>query len=97
MINKIEIVFALPVDLKDYEQRALVDLVGNICKRSCPYGMAFWPSGIGARPNFSKMDARFLGKPVDPDAPETGEPTFDDSVFHIDCAARPLYPSETKA
>jgi hypothetical protein len=40
---------------------------------------------------------RILGKPVDLGAPETGEPTFDDSVFHIDCAARPLYPSETKA
>ena len=93
-ITKIEIDFALPVELSDEEMRALDRVVGNICDRNCPEGWAFWPAGIGSKPNFSKADALFLGKPVDPSAPESGEPTFDDSVFHIDCAARELYPEE---
>lgn len=94
MIRKIEIDFALSVDLSDEERRALDKLVGHICKRSCPEGWAFWPAGIGDKPMFSQADARFLGKQVDPNAPASGEPTFDDSVFHIDCAARKLSQEE---
>jgi hypothetical protein len=45
-------------------------------------------------PNFSQNDAFFLGKPVDPNAPESGEPTFDDSVFHLDTSAREAWPEE---
>ncbi len=94
MIRKIEIDFALPVELTDAEQRALDRLVGHICDRECPEGWAFWPAGYGSKPLFSQVDQRFLGHPVDPNAPPTGETDWDDSVYHVDCAARELYPEE---
>ena len=94
MIRRIEIDFALPVELTDDEQRALDRVVSHICKRECPEGWAFWPAGHGSKPNFSQMDSIFLGKEPDPNAPTSGEPTWDDSVYSIDCAARELYPEE---
>ena len=30
----------------------------------------------------------------DPNAPTSGEPTSDDSIYSIDCSARELYPEE---
>lgn len=94
MIRRIEIEFDLPVELTTEEQIALDRIVDHICKRHCPEGWAFWPAGHGSKPNFSQVDAIFLGKPVDPLAPASGEPTWDDSVYSIDCAARELYPEE---
>lgn len=93
-IRNIEINFELPVDLGDEDMRALDILVGRICEKNCPDGWVFWPAGMGSKPNFSKADSLFLGKPVNPDAPDHGEPTWDDSVFHIDCAARELSEKE---
>jgi hypothetical protein len=94
MINRIEIDFALPVELTIDEMRALDRLIGHICDRECPEGWAFWPAGMGSRPNFSQLDAMFLGKEPNLNAPESGEPTWDDTVYSIDCAARELYPEE---
>lgn len=94
MIRKIEIEFALPVELSTQEQMALDRLVGQICDRHCPDGWAFWPAGCGQKPIFSQADQRFLGKPVDPNAPESGEPEWDSSVYSIDCAARELSSAE---
>lgn len=94
VIHKIEIDFALPVELTVDEQQALDRLIGKICDRECPQGWAFWPAGCGSKPLFSQADQRFLGHPVDPKAPETGEPTWDDSVYHVECAARELSPTE---
>ncbi|MDE2104912.1 MAG: hypothetical protein KGL39_47180 [Patescibacteria group bacterium] len=94
MIHRIEITFDLPVELSDEEMRALDKVVGHICDRECPEGWAFWPAGFGSKPSFSQADAAFLGKPIDPSAPATGEPTWDDDVLQIDCSARPLAPSE---
>lgn len=93
-IRRIEIDFAIPVELTDDEYAALNRVVDHICRRSCPEGWAFWPAGIGSKPNFSQADAMFLGKEVDPNAPVAGEPLWDDSILHIDCAARELYPEE---
>lgn len=47
-------------------------------------------SGYGAKPQWSQADARLLGKAVDPAAPVSGEPTFDDEVLHIETTARPF-------
>ena len=94
MIHRIEIDFALPVELTDKEMSALHGLVDHICRRECPEGWAFWAAGAGSKPNFSQADSRFLGKRVDPKAPPKGEPTWDDTVYSIDCAARQLYPHE---
>lgn len=95
-IRKIEIDFALPVELTDDEQRNLCDLVQKVAKRHQPEGMVHWQSGCGSKPSFSQADASFLSKKVDANAPETGEPTFDDSVFHIETTAREAYPEELK-
>lgn len=94
MIKRIEIEFALPVEISDVQHVALDRVIDDICKKNCPEGWAFWPAGIGSKPTWSRMDALFLGKEPDPDAPDTGEPTFDDSILHVECAARELYPEE---
>ena len=94
VIQRIEIEFALPVELTDEEYQALDRIVGHVCKRSCPEGWAFWPAGYGSKPQWSRADALFLGKEAEPNAPASGEPTFDDSIYHIECAARELYPEE---
>ena len=94
MIRKIEVEFALPVELTDDEQRSICEMVQRIAKRHQPEGMVHWQFGCGSKPLFSQADCRFLGKPVDACQPETGEPTFDDEVFYIETAAREAYPSE---
>lgn len=94
MIRKLEINFALPVELTDDEMQRLDRFVGNICKRNCPKGWVFWPAGHGDKPIWSKADARIFGWETTSDAPETGEPSFDDTVYSIDCAARELYLEE---
>jgi hypothetical protein len=96
LIRKIEIEFAIPVELTDDEQRRLCDFVQRIAKRHQPDGMVHWQSGCGSKPIFSQADSRFLGKPVDPSAPERGEPEFDDEVYHIETYAREAYESEIK-
>lgn len=93
-ITKIEVDFALPVELTDSEMRHLCEVVQKIAKRHQPEGMVHWQSGCGQKPIFSQADCRFLGKPVDPSAPESGEPEWDDSVFHIETTAREAYPAE---
>jgi hypothetical protein len=94
MIRKIEVDFALPVELTDGEMRRLCDFVQGIAKRHQPEGMVHWQSGCGSKPIFSQADSIFLGKTVDPNAPAAGEPEFDDEVFHIETFAREAYPGE---
>jgi hypothetical protein len=94
VIRQIRIDFDLPVDPSDEEMQMLDRIVGRICDRECPEGWAFWPPGHGSMPNFSQVDAMFLGKPVDPTAPASEEPTWDDSIYQIDCSVRELYPEE---
>lgn len=91
--KRIEIEFAIPVNLTDIDCRDLCEFVQRIAKRHQPEGWVHWQSGCGDKPAFSKADARLLGKDVDPDAPETGEPTFDSSVFFIETTAREKYES----
>lgn len=92
--RRIEIEFALPVTLTDDEMRQFCDMVQKIAKRHQPEGWVHWQSGCGQKPILSQADCRFLGKPVDPNAPERGEPEFDDTVFHIETTAREAYPNE---
>jgi hypothetical protein len=91
MVRKIEIQFAIPVELTDSEIRMLGDLTQKIAKRHEPPGYFHWSAGCGSKPHFSRADARFLGKEAEPDAPERGEPTFDDEVFCIETAIRQQY------
>lgn len=93
-IQRIEVDFALPVSLTDDEQRQLCALIQQIAKRHEPDGWVHWQSGVGSKPNLSQADCRFMGKPVNPNAPEVGEPTWDDSIFYIETTAREAYPEE---
>jgi len=91
-MQKIEVDFAIPVFMTQEQQRRLYELITDIVKS--PWNQfhegVHWLAGVGSRPNFSQADAVFLGKPVDPNTPASGEPTFDDSVFHMETCARPF-------
>jgi len=93
-IRKIEVDFALPVELTDDEMRGLCDIVQQVAKRHQPEGMVHWQFGCGSKPVFSQADSLFLGKPIDDSAPESGEPTYNDEVFYIETAARESYPGD---
>lgn len=94
MIRSIEVGFAVPVELTREQERRLAELVSEIARANTPEGHVHWLFGIGARPQFSQADARFLGKPIDTDAPERGEPTFDDSVLSLETSCREKYDGE---
>jgi hypothetical protein len=53
--------------------------------------MLMWPSGAGYRPQWSMVDSLFLGRAPDANAPPSGEPTFDETVYQIDCTCREDY------
>lgn len=93
-ISKIEIEFAIPVKLTDEDRRILAEFAQRLAKAHEPEGWVHWQSGIGSKPLWSKADAVFLGKTADDNAPETGEPKWDESVLHIDTTAREAYPEE---
>lgn len=95
-VQSIEIHFAIPVFIPQDAQRELHDLISAIVKlkRNQLVDYAHWVSGYGSKPNWSQADQRFLGLPVDQDAPAAGEPSFDDSVFHIETTCRPMHESE---
>ncbi len=94
MITKIEVDFAIPVELSDDDIQKLDALIQGIAKRHEPKGMLHWCAGMGNKPVFSQADSRFLGKPVNPDAPISGEPTWNDSIFYIETCCRERYPDE---
>lgn len=94
MTRKIEVDFQIPVELTDDDCRLLDRLVDRICKRNCPDGWVFWPSGSGDKPSFSAVDARLLGVEADPSIPDGDEPRFDDSIYHVHCCAREAWPEE---
>jgi hypothetical protein len=89
-VSTIEISFPVPVDVPDTFSRDLCALLDRICEdyQKANPTRVMWPAGFGSKPKWSQQDAAFLGKTPDPDAPEIGEPTFDDSVFHIEIAER---------
>jgi hypothetical protein len=95
----IEIEFAIPVFIPPDALRELDQLLGAIVKlkRNQLRGYVHWVSGYGSKPIWSQADAAFLGKTPADDAPATGEPRFDDSVYHVETTCRPMHPSEQKA
>lgn len=92
-VQRIEISFPVPVNLPDGWERALDSLLGMVCEqyqRENP-GRVMWPAGCGSKPSWSKQDAAFLGIQADRNAPDSGEPSFDDSVYFIEVAEREDY------
>ena len=96
MTNKIEIVFPVPVEFPDGFERRLNELIDTVCKKyeAEHPDRAMWPSGFGFRPNWSKADASFLGMAADENAPESGETTFDETVYHVGVAEREKYDAD---
>lgn len=87
-ISQIQVSFPVPVDLTAEDRKELVDLVTRIIKRHEPPGHVYWVFGYGSLPLWSQTDAAFLGLPVHSNAPLSGEPKFDDSVFSITTRCR---------
>lgn len=99
LTSRIEITFPVPMIFpKDWEQR-LADLVNEVCEayEDEHPDRVMWPAGFGSAPRWSKADAAFLGVEASQDAPESGEPTFDDTTFQISCAEREAYPEDIAA
>lgn len=86
LVQRIEIEFAIPTYLPQGALRELDGLLSSIVrmKMNQLIGHAHWVSGYGSKPMWSQADALFLGKTPADDAPATGEPRFDDSVYHIE-------------
>jgi hypothetical protein len=92
-VKTIEIQFPCEVDTPEGWERALDGLLDIVCKKYQKENPSdvMWPSGHGSKPTFSQADAAFLGKPTKSDAPMSGEPTWDDSVYQISMAVREDY------
>ena len=89
-IRCIEISFPTEVELPDGFDRLLDAAVDMVCKayeRSHP-DRVMWPAGRGSKPSWSAADAAFFGVEAPPGAPDSGEPTFDDSVYCIEVSER---------
>lgn len=90
LLRRIEVDFAIPVEMTQSEQRRLVLLLSEII--DAPWNQiedgVHWLAGVGSKPNWSRADAGFLGIKAEDGAPVSGEPTFDDSVFHVESCAR---------
>lgn len=86
----IEVEFAIPTLVTKDQQRRLLDLLDEIVRSpwNQPEEGVHWVSGVGAKPLWSQADAAFLGKPVGPDAPLSGEPEFQDDVLCVHTTAR---------
>lgn len=85
-VQRLEVEFAIPVYIPQSALRELDGLLSAIVrlKMNQLEGHAHWVSGYGSKPLWSQADARFLGKTPADDMPESGEPSFDDSVYHIE-------------
>lgn len=91
--QRIEIEFAIPVFIPPGALRELDWLLSGIVRMKMNQlkGYVHWVSGHGSKPLWSQADATCLGKTPASDAPASGEPRFDDSVYHIEtsCIERP--------
>lgn len=98
-ISGIEISFALPVLMTRVQQENFIELVEDLVRSPWnePKDGVHWLAGIGAKPRFSQADSHFLGKPVDPSAPEKGEPSFDDSIFFLESFSREFVSDKEQA
>ena len=94
MITKIEVDFALPVELTSGEMQTIDHIANEAARRTETPEIVHWAAGCGSKPHYSERDSAFLGKPVEDGAPESGEPTFDNEVFYVETFSRERYPTE---
>lgn len=91
-LSKIEINFSIPTYWTTEQERTLHRLLDEVINKpyNQPTNGIHWVCGYGSKPRWSQEDAIFLGKTIDPDASERGEPTYDDKIFHIEICTRPF-------
>jgi hypothetical protein len=97
-VSAFEVSFAIPSVITQEHSRRFAELVSDIVDApwNQPKNGVHWPSGCGSKPQWSQADQRVLGMPVDPNAPESGEPDFDDSVYFIETCAREFVSDEER-
>ena len=79
-IKRIEIEFAIPVVMTPALQRHLCNMVNAMARATETDEIVHWQAGCGSKPIWN----------------EPHEPTWDDSVYHIDTCARERYESEPR-
>lgn len=96
--SRIEIEFGQEVRIPQQYLRRLYDLFDRIVRLPAnqPLEGVHWLSGHGCKPIWSQADQRFLGKAVDPHAPESGEPAFDDTTLHFETTSRRFVDAEER-
>lgn len=89
-ITEFRITFAVPVFISSDQQKAIHDIFDRITMdlKNQPVNGVHWLSGWGSMPQWSKIDSLFLGKPIEPGSPISGDPTFRDDVLSGDTSAR---------
>lgn len=95
-IATIEISFAVPVEIPRDMENILVEWIETLARWNQPKGCVHWLAEQGYKPQLSQADARFLGRPVDPRAPESGEPSFDHSTLSYVTSCRERYEDERR-
>ncbi|WP_289298259.1 hypothetical protein [uncultured Reyranella sp.] len=87
-IHRIEISFAVAVDLPHGVERELVEIAARICRayEAEHRDSVMWPAGIGSKVTYMPWTAEeeAAGRHME----------FDDSVFAIECAERERFDSE---
>jgi hypothetical protein len=89
-VSAIELTFEIPVYVTHEQWKRLREITSEIIEApyNTPTDGVHWLCSEGSKPRWSNVDAQFMGKAVDPAAPETGEPTFDSSIHVMESAAR---------
>lgn len=98
LVSAIELTFAIPVYMTKEQWLRLRDTVIEITEATCntPQEGVHWLCSEGSKPSWSKLDSQFMGKAVDPAAPENGEPSFDSSIQVMESAARGFVTDEER-
>lgn len=89
-ITSFEVFFGMPVWITLEDQQNFQDIFEGVVKApwNQPKDGVHWLAGCGSKPSWSAVDSLMLGKAVEPGAPITGGPTFNDSVYQLESAAR---------
>lgn len=93
-VKKIEVNFAIPVELTQAEMQLIDTIANDAARRTETDKVVHWAAGCGDKPNWSKTDCAIFGYEPTPDSPESGEPTFDSTIFCVETFARERYESE---
>lgn len=93
LYERIEMEFAIPVYVTQEQLRKAHELFNEICENPAnkPIDGVHWASGYGAKMiNLSQADAALLGKTIQPGAPPTGEPEWDEMTLHFESSVKKL-------